>query len=176
MMPLFLLAVFASLAYSLILAAEAVPCASGTVNLDVATPNDLEIFRDALACSETAGVFNVTWYGRKQMGEIIELSDMKNVTITGVAHRGTDPAAANDAGSGTTGLFLVGGGATLSLRSLVLDGGQSEEGGAISANASAVNVVNVHDCAFTNNNASNGGDMIRVCEPFILLHCNFRRD
>ena len=153
-MTLLCLAALSWSAYSLIQAAEAAPCASGITNLDVATANDLEQFVEALACNETAGVFNVTWYGRQQVDERIDMSDMKDVTITGVALDGIDPAAANDAGS-TTGLFVVDGGSTLSLRSLVLDGGQSQEGAAISVDAS---VVNAFDCGFTNNNASEGGD------------------
>lgn len=145
----------------LISAAGAVLCVSGTtLNMDVATPVDLERLIEAMEGNDTTtnGIYNITWYGRQQLHERIEISDTKYVTITGVTRLGTDPAAANDAGSSSTtgGLFFVDGGSTLTLRSLLLDGGQSQEGGAISAMDGSV--VNVFDCAFTNNNASNGGD------------------
>lgn len=54
------------------------------------------------------------------------------------------------------GIFSIGSGSTLSLRSLALDSGRSKEGGAIYVGDESV--VNVLDCAFTNNDASNGGE------------------
>lgn len=130
-------------------------CVSGIINMDVVTPMDLDRLIEAMERNDTRGMFNITWYGRQQIHGRIEVSDMKHVMITGVHFRGTDPVAANDAGE-ATGLFYVDGASTLNLRSLVLDGGRSQKGGAI--NVVHDSVVNVFDCAFTHNNASNGGD------------------
>lgn len=127
-----------------------------TIHMDVVTPIDLQRFVDAMEGNDTKGTYNVTWYGRQQIHEVIEVSDGKHVTITGVARLGTAPAAANDEGD-TTGLFFVHGGSTLILRSIGLDGGSSARGGAVYVKENSE--VNVFDSAFTNNNASNGGDM-----------------
>lgn len=125
--------------------------------MDVATPGDLDHFIEAMERNDTKGTFHVTWYGRQQIRKNVVVSDEKHVTITGVTSNGTDPVAANDAGN-TTGLFFVDGESTLILRSLTLDGGRSQAGGAIYVKSGSV--VNVLDCAFTNNEASNGGETI----------------
>ena len=143
------------LMYALMLAAEAAQCGPGVSSIEVATPIDLEVFIDALACNETSGVFDITWYGRQQVGKKIVVSGMKDVVITGVALLNTAPAVANDAGI-ETGMFVASGGSTLSFRNITFEGGRSKEGAAISVvNAS---VVNLFDCAFNNNTAAVGGD------------------
>ena len=144
----------AGLAYSFILATGVAQDAPDIISVDVASSNDLVIFMDNIKKDEKR-VFNVTWYGRQQVGERITVSSGTNVTITGVTLPGADPAVANDAGI-ATGMFFVHGGSILSLRNLMLDGGDAEDGAAISVVENGV--VNVFDCAFTNNIASNGGD------------------
>lgn len=162
-MNLLVLAGFAWMADALILAAEAVQCDSGVMAMNVGNSIDLEDFVIAMKCNGTA-VFNVTWSGKNQIIGRIEVSEMKSVTITGVALLDTPPAAANDA---QTGMFFVHGESTLNLCNLMLDGGTSTEGGAISVVETSV--VNVFNCTFTNNVATNGGDTSLPTDWFVVM-------
>ena len=145
---------FSVLAYSLSLATGVAQNTSDIISMDVASSTDLETFIDKVGRDEI-GVFNVNWYGRQQVSERILVSTGTNVTITGVALPDAEPAVANDDGI-VSGMFYVYYGSMLSLRNLALDGGVSEEGAAISVTDNGV--LNVFDCAFTNNKASNGGE------------------
>lgn len=165
------LAGFAWLASSFFVVAQAAQCASEVRSIEVATSIDLEKFITSLECNVTRGTFNVTWHGRRQIPERIEVSGMKNVTITGVGLNDTPPAAANDAGIETS-MFIVHGGSTLSFRNLAFDGGFSQQGAAIFVRDKSV--VNVFDCAFTNNTADVGGDTILRSNDW-LGHSSSRR-
>ncbi|CAN0453186.1 unnamed protein product, partial [Laminaria digitata] len=61
-----------------------------------------------------------------------------------------------DAGS-TTGIFSVSNASTLTLKNMMLQGGVSDNGAAVDARSfSSVHVV---CCAFSNNNATTGGEI-----------------
>lgn len=153
----------AGLLLSFIAGAEAAECSSTTVVLDVASTDDLQDFIDAVNCTGE-GEFNVTWYGNLQVGEVIDISDQKRLTVTGSDSSvagiddDTDAVAVIDAG-GTNGLFSLSEGSTLILNNLVLTRGDSDSGGAISASSSSA--VRVVDCVFSNNTASTGGERTR---------------
>ncbi|CAN0503310.1 unnamed protein product, partial [Scytosiphon promiscuus] len=92
----------------------------------------------------------------------IEVSDDKNVTVTGAGFSsfrgavGDDnfPGVLIDAGSGH-GMFSVSNRSTLRLNNLWLEGGNAENGGAVAVYSSSA--LFVFGCTFTSNNASNGG-------------------
>lgn len=113
-----------------------------------------------------SGVFNVTWYNSLNIYQRIEISDHKNLTVTGIGFPtirsalidDEDIDIAIDMGSSTTGLFRVQNASSLILNQLRIEGGSSDHGGAVSAVSSSL--LYVHHCEFTNNNATNGGEQV----------------
>ena len=145
--------------------AELAPCPSVTVAVNIGSTADVQSLTDALACAGE-GVFNITWYSSLAIEERIEVSDNKNVTVTGTSPSfgggladGNDAGVIIDAGSGT-GIFSVFHGSTLRLNNLVLEGGNTEHGGAVEVLSSSS--LFVFDCLFKNNNASNGGETLQL--------------
>lgn len=152
----------AGLAISLLAAASAASCASSTVAVDVTSAADVQNLAATLACTGE-GTFDITWYPSVTITQRIEVSNEKNVTVTGngfprirgalAGDNGAD--AIVDAGSGT-GIFSVSNRSTLRLNHLVLDGGNADSGGAVDVRAASS--LFVFGCAFVNNNATNGGE------------------
>ncbi|MEP4804532.1 MAG: hypothetical protein ABJZ69_08980 [Hyphomicrobiales bacterium] len=135
--------------------AQSTECPAGIVAVNITSTADVHHLTDALACVGE-GFFNITWYSSLTIYEMIEVSDEKEVTVTGVgvrSFRGADVVI--DAGSGT-GIFSVSGGSTLHLHNVVLKGGNTENGGAVAVLSSSAFFA--FDCTFRNNNASNGGE------------------
>lgn len=154
---------------SLTSVAGAAPCPAGTTSMDVATTAELEVMMNTINCTGE-GVFDVTWIGSVPLVQIIEVCEKKQLTVTGPTSTPTDlPSAVIDAGSttGTTGIFRVCNGSTLSLNNLLLDGGISTNGAAIDARSSSA--VYVADCAFTNNNATTGGETVHVYTVHMII-------
>lgn len=142
------------LSLSIISPAESAPCSAGTIAMEVGSATELGIMTNAINCTGE-GTFDVTWKGRLQLLQTIELSDNKNLTVTGSSSSldvlPSDVIDAPDA----SGIFSVSGGSTLSLKHLVLFGGTSEVGGAVEARSSSS--VHLVGCSFISNNASIGG-------------------
>jgi len=141
---------------------ESASCPSGTAAVNIASTADLQILTDLLAC-EGEGQFNITWYASLAIEERIEVSNKKNVTVTGTTFRSFDGGLGDDNGAGViidarrgTGIFSVSNGSTLHLNNLVLEGGNTENGGAVDVFSSSS--LFVFGCIFRNNNASNGGE------------------
>lgn len=157
----------AVLSFFFMLGAHAGPCPSGTVDFHVITTADVPHLADLIDCSGE-GSFNITWHGTLPVHQIIEVSNHKNVTVTGLGfptiHSGIydKDDAGDDIGPATTaGIFSVVNGSTLSLNEVVFEGGSSDEGGAVAVHSfSSLYVV---DCDFTNNSASNGGETATYC-------------
>lgn len=153
----------AGLAMSFIAGAEAVPCASGTVVINVTSLADVRHLTDAMGCTGE-GVFDITWYNSLEIEERIEVSDQTSVTITGFGFPTIRAGLTdNDDNAGvvidlksTTGIFSVQNGSSLILEQLKLDGGRSKHGGAVVVTSSSS--LYVYDCAFANNNATTGGE------------------
>lgn len=149
--------VVAGLATFFISGAEAAPCPPSTAfEMDVATTGDLQKFTDALKCTGP-GVFSVTWNSSLLIEQTIEVSNLKNVTITGSGFQ-TIRGASGDNNDVGTGIFSVSIGSSLGLNHLVLEGGSSDHGGAVVVLSSSY--LHVVDCIFTNNKASRGGKNI----------------
>lgn len=171
--------VLAGVAIAFMPGAESAICPTGTVAVNVTSAEDVLILADALKCTG-GGDFNVTWYSSLPLDQTIEVSDMKNMTITGsgspVIYRGlggdTFDSTFLDDGSGTA-LFSVSDGSTLSLINLVLKGGEAENGGAVDLLSSSS--LYVHGCNFAQNNASDGGDTLCVSYHSIKLKKKPRR-
>lgn len=153
----------AGLAIFFIPGTETASCPSDTVvAMNVTSSADVLNLTGAINCTGE-GVFNVTWYNSLHIDQIIEVSHGKKVTVTGfgfptirpgINYDGDDTGAADDLGS-TTGIFSVSNDSGLILKQLVLEGGFSEEGGAVGVTSSSS--LYVYDCGFGNNNASTGG-------------------
>lgn len=142
--------------------AESAACPSGIVSVNLTTTDDMQTFTDAVNCSGP-GVFNATLYNNVQINERIEVSDQKIVYITGTGFptihgalpNSTASSSSANAGS-TTGIFLVSTGSALTIDALVLEGGHSEYGGAVTVlSSSSLHAV---DCTFRNNTAKTGGE------------------
>ena len=144
-------AIVAILSISVLPVATPAPCTTETIVMEVASAADLETMSNAINCTGE-GTFHVTWIGSLQLHQSIDISDNKQLTITG---SNPVPETVIDGGNATN-IVSVSGGSTLNLVSLVLNGGNSDEGGAVAARD--FSVVNVVGCSFTNNNASLGGE------------------
>ena len=152
----------AGLALFFFAGAGSAPCPSGTIAVDVISLVDVHNLTDAMHCTGQ-GVFAVTWYNSLDIEQRIDVSHQKNVTVTGIGfptirtglieEHGT--ATTLDFGS-TTGIFSVHNESRLVLKQLVLDGGYSENGGAVAVAGSSS--LHVYDCGFANNDASFGGN------------------
>lgn len=176
----------AVLSFFFMLGAHAGSCPFGTVDFHVTTTADVPHLADLIDCSGE-GSFNVTWYGTLPVDQTIEVSNHKNVTVTGLGFP-TIYSGIHDKGdvgenislATTFGLFSVVNGSTLSLNEVVLEGGSSEEGGAVAVHSSSS--LYVVDCDFTNNSASNGGETVKYflrhtwyLVRFMLLYCGVYR-
>eukprot|EP00904_Undaria_pinnatifida_P002787 jgi/Undpi1/12509/HiC_scaffold_6.g02178.m1 len=146
-------AIVAILSISVLPVATPAPCTTETIVMEVASAADLETMSNAINCTGE-GTFHVTWIGSLQLHQSIDISDNKQLTITG---SNPVPETVIDGGNATN-IVSVSGGSTLNLVSLVLNGGNSDEGGAVAARD--FSVVNVVGCSFTNNNASLGGAIL----------------
>ena len=159
-----MLAAMLSFSFFFVQGAEAVPCPFGTVSFNVTTTDDVNNLADLLDCSGQ-GVFNITWYASLRTRQSIEVSNQKNVTINGSEfptirsgkYIKDDTGASIDLGR-TANIFSVVNGSTLSLNKVVLEGGYSEEGGAVDVRSSSY--LYVVNCGFTNNSAVNGGEAV----------------
>lgn len=163
--------ILAAAAISLVPGARAAPCPKGTVSVNLTSSGDMQGLIDAMNCSG-AGVYDVTVHGRLQIGEILKVSERKNVTVTGYVGTAMGSASDTDSALGSTsdsyavldagnktGMFLVSEGSTLTINKLILEGGFSEDGAAIAVTSSST--LKVFDCDFTNNTASmSGGENI----------------
>lgn len=147
----------AVVAISFPLGTESAPCPTGTVAMNVASAADVQNLTDVLNCAGP-GDFNVLWHSNQTLAQRIEVSDRKNVTVTGSAFPTIHGVQYddNDAGGGS-GMFYVTRGSTLRLSNLVLDGGSAENGGSVRVLSSS-NLF-VYSCTFSNNIASKGGEM-----------------
>lgn len=143
------------LSFAYISGGETAPCSADTVSLEVTSTADLKNMTQTLNCTG-GGTFEVSWMGSIQLEQAIELSEGKELTVTGSSSMMTVQSnSVMDAGS-TTGIFRVYNGSTLTLNHLVLEGGNAENGAAVDARSfSSVYAV---DCSFTNNNATSGGE------------------
>lgn len=158
------LLVVAGWTISLTSGAELVACPTGTVEKSVTSSGDLHSLTDTMNCSGQ-GVFNVTLHSSVQLRKRIEVSDEKTVHIAGsglptirAAVQGNNtPSADTDTGE-TTGIFLVSNGSTLNISALVLEGGFSEYGGAVTVLSSSS--LHAFDCVFRDNSAATGGNEI----------------
>lgn len=131
------------------------PCSASTIAMSVGTTAELQNMTNALNCTG-GGAFDVTWTGSLQLEEIIQLSDNKNLTVTGSSPLKTGlPSDGIDAGN-ATGIFSVSGGSTLRLQNLVLEGGSAANGGGVDVRS--FSSVYVDGCFFSNNSASTGGE------------------
>lgn len=151
-----LAALVAILSLSFISPAASAPCPAGAVAMNVGSTADLQNMTNLINCTGK-GSFDVIWTGTLPLLQTIELSDTKNLTITGSTYSTLltgSLGAGIDAGN-TTGLFAVSGGSTLRLQNLVLKGGSAEDGGGVDVRSSST--VNVVGCSFLNNSASIGG-------------------
>lgn len=153
-MAMILAGVFTSLAHG----AQQAPCPSHTVQVNLKSGGGVQSLTDAMNCTG-AGVYNVTLHGRLQLKKRIEISAQKHITFTGYLDDAITGykdcgVAAIDAG-GTTGIFRVSQGSTLSIKDLQLRGGYSEDGGAVAVTSSSTFIAS--GCVFTNNSASTAG-------------------
>lgn len=158
----------AGLTISLLAGAEARPCPPGTVYVDVTSTADVQNLTEALACTGE-GAFNITWYSNITITQRIEVSDRKDVTVTGIDFPSIRGALADDndagaiveigAGSGT-GLFSVSYESTLRLKNMVLEGGDAEYGAAV--DMLSFSSLLLFGCTFANNKASGGGEMTHL--------------
>ena len=153
-------------AISSIRSAEAVQCPSSTIAVNLTTAADLQDLRHAINCSGR-GEFYVAWRSSLLINQTIEITEYKNVRVVGYGlpiisyglPNNNDDDDDNDDednyAESTAGMFLVSHGSTLSISSLVLDGGYSDKGGAVAVHSSSI--LYVLGCAFTNNTAKFGG-------------------
>lgn len=147
--------------------AETAPCPGGTVDIHVTEAGDLPRLSDVLNCTG-GGVFNISWLSSLYIPQVIEVSSSKVVTVTGsgfptisgVLNDDVDAVDVEIDSGSTSGMFSVSDGSTLSINDIVMNGGQSEEGGAIAVLSSSS--LWVSGCTFKNNNASTGGESLLV--------------
>ena len=137
--------------------AESGLCPAGTISMNVATRSELQTLMAAMNCTGE-GVLNITWIGRVSLVEAIEIREEKTLTVTALISALTDFSSAAINAGGTTGIFTVYNGSTLSLNGLVLEGGSFTNGAAIDARSSSSVIVD--DCVFSNNIATNGGETL----------------
>lgn len=158
-----------SLSLSLMSGADANPCPAETISMNVTTTGELGLMMTSINCTGQ-GKFDITWIASLSLVQTIELSNKKQVTVTGPSSAGATRDSSSldptdiwdnviDAG-GATGMFRVSNGSTLTLNNLVLEGGTSAAGAAIDARSSSS--VYVDGCIFRNSKAIAGGETIHV--------------
>lgn len=121
-------------------------------------------------------MFSVTWFGTVPVAKTIEVTGGSHLSVAQASRDSSDATefdidevAVIDGGN-SNGIFHVSDRSTLTLVKLELKGGNSHQGGAVAAISSSfrdvdTNIVNVIDCVFTANNATNGGERL----PFLCL-------
>lgn len=151
--------VVAILSHSFILGVAPAPCSTETIAMEVGSTAELLSMINTINCTGE-GTFDVTWTGSLQLGQTIELSDNKNLTITGSGAVPVAPHGVVIDGGNTSGIFSVSGSSTLSLKGLTLKGGSSNDGGGVDVRSSSSAFV--FGCYFTGNNASTGGETMHL--------------
>lgn len=159
------------LVVSFLSGADSAPCPSSTVRVNVTTTADLQDLTDALACSGE-GSFDITWYSSLDITQSIEVSDSKDVAVTGNGFPrirgelpdGSGAGAIADAGTGNS-IFSISNGSSLRLIDLVIEGGNAEFGGAVNLHSSSS--LFVFGCIFVNNTASYGGE--KICSIYVCF-------
>lgn len=149
------------LAIAFVSGAGAAPCSSGTVSVSLTTAADLQGLRDLMNCSGQ-GVYDITLHSSFNIAQTIEVVNNKTVTLTGSGNPTisggltdtNEPRAVVGEGYASS-LFKVSNGSSLTLKSLILDGGDAANGGAVAVHHSSA--LRVFGCGFTNNTASFGG-------------------
>lgn len=152
-------------------AVKAIFCDTHITKKNVTTTVEAHELVSALKCTGD-GVFDVTWIGSVAINQRIDVSDGISLSISGFDSSSTvlgdDGPVISDAevdARGSTGIFSVSGGSTLSLTSLTLRGGSSEDGGAVhvenpspnSITTSPIDTINAVDCKFFHNSATRHG-------------------
>lgn len=151
--------ILAGIAFSLVRGEQPAPCPSVTVAVELTSAGGVKPLTDALNCCGS-GVFSITLQGRLQIEEIIEISDQKDVTVTASvektseSNRGGSLYAEIDAGH-SSGIFFVSNGSTLVISNLIINGGYSDNGGAVAVTSSSF--LYVFNSTITNNKASSAG-------------------
>lgn len=127
------------------------------MDLNVSSEADINQLIQAINCSGQ-GSFNVKWYSSLILSQKVDISNTKNVTVTGyglATVRGGLGMGESYGGANSSSIFYVTNGSTLRLSHMVLAGRQAQNGGAVDLMSSSS--LFVYGCAFENNNASNGG-------------------
>lgn len=158
--------IVAGSAVALVPGSRAAPCSSRTVTVNLTSSGGVGALTDALNCTG-AGVYAVALHSRLQIGDTIEVSDQKYVSITGfpgTSLTSTSGSRGIIAAGDTTGMFSVSDRSTLAIQDLVLERGYSKHGGAITVTSSSS--LYVHRCSFVNNRASTTGG-----EDLLEEHC-----
>ena len=126
-----------------------VSCSPENISLTINDEDGVLDLASALDCSD--GTFTITWVGSLAIPQTLAVTDGTSLTING------EGAGSALDGRGVTGplIFVDGSSSALTLRNLGVKRGSGTVGGAISALTSAsVNIVN---CTFSENYASQGG-------------------
>lgn len=131
-------------------------CAPDMQFLTVASASEALAFAQAVNCTGP-GSFSVDWTGTVETQATVSISNGTTLVISGSQDAIID-------GGGQIQMFDVSS-ATLKLSNLVLENGNSSEGGAIKALSSNVTVT---DCVFVENHASLNGGAIYVADETIL--------
>ena len=157
-------------AFFLLSGAESAACVN-TV-MDVASTAAAETLVEALNCTG-GGEFNVTWHGRVRIDRTFEVAGGISLNVTGKYYSSLSidddvrtATILGDATTSQTGLFVVSGASSLTLKRLVLQGGQSKTphgAGAVEAQGTGdgTQTVNVIDCQFRNNTGTIAGECSR---------------
>lgn len=134
------------------------PCQSGTVAMNVTTAIDVQTLIDELDCTGY-GAFHITWYRSLVVGQTIDVSHIKTLTVTGVGFPtiggplGDErDAGTNDVTTNGSAIFKVSAGSVLRLNSLAIEGGTGSLGGAVTV--ISLSSLVVFNCTFANNSAS----------------------
>ena len=143
--------VVTALASFLVPVVVSIACESGAYVAEVKAADDVQHLLNEMNCTGERA-FSVTWSGVHIITKRIEVSEGKNLSVTG-ANDGPNGIDAE----GADGIFLVSNRSTLTLDNLRLRGGNSPgTGGAVAVDVSSI--VNVTDCSFEGNTASISGD------------------
>ena len=123
------------------------PCSTRVETMVVRNPSDAEKLTEALLC-DGRGTFFVDWHGGLFLSRTVSVSNGSTLNVTGLSK---DAGAFMNA-DGTGRLFEVDLASTLSLQDMTFTGGN----GALSVSGGSY--VEVIDCSWNNNIASNGGE------------------
>lgn len=121
-------------------------CTDKVLNVVVSAPADADGLAESLTCTGSARV-TVEWHGRVKLNRTVNIGNGSSLIITGSKEAIID-------GDGAVPLLTASDGATLELRTLSLENGQADQGGALFANGS---FITIDDCNFSGNNGTQGG-------------------